>query len=142
MQNAIMANLLIIYGTTDGHTRKVAHRMADMVAALGAHVTTREAKKAMDLRASEYDAVIIAASLHARGYQRGVRKWIDRNVQALRLRPTMFVSVCLAVMEKDPAARHEANAIAERFVMQHAWRPNEIELVAGALPYTRYGWLK
>ena len=137
-----MTSVLIIYGTTDGHTRKVAHRMADMVAELGIRVTTREAKKARDVRADAYDAVIITASLHARGYQHGVTRWIEANVDALRTRPTAFVSVCLAILEKDPVARHEANAIAERFVMQHSWRPNEIQVVAGALAYTRYGWLK
>ena len=137
-----MHGILVIYGTTDGHTRKVAHRMADMIAEQGIPVITREARRARDLKAGDFEAVIIAASLHARGYQRGVKHWIERNVEALRSRPTMFVSVCLAILEKDPAARHEASAIAEHFVMEHGWKPSEIQVIAGALAYTRYGWLK
>jgi menaquinone-dependent protoporphyrinogen oxidase len=137
-----MQGILIVYGTTDGHTRKIAHRIADMVADLGCPVVTRDARKSRHVNAGDFEAVIIAASLHARGYQRPVTRWIEDNADALRTRPTLFISVCLAILEKDPAVRHEAGAIAERFVLRHGWRPSEIQVVAGALPYTRYGWLK
>jgi menaquinone-dependent protoporphyrinogen oxidase len=136
-----MSRILIVYGTSHGQTRKIAYRMADMVAALGVNPVTREAGRAGELHAADYDAAIILASLHAGGYQRGVTRWIEANAPALRTRPTAFVSVCLAILEKDPAARHQAAAIAEQFVLRHAWRPGEIRIVAGALPYTRYGWL-
>jgi menaquinone-dependent protoporphyrinogen oxidase len=52
------------------------------------------------------------------------------------------VSVCLGVLQNDPAVDRALDAIAERFFARTQWRPTERKVVAGALMYTKYGWWK
>jgi menaquinone-dependent protoporphyrinogen oxidase len=56
--------------------------------------------------------------------------------------PTAFLSVCLAVLEKGTGPREEILRIMRRFLDRCGWRPTITKMVAGAVPYTRYGWLK
>ena len=52
------------------------------------------------------------------------------------------MSVCLGVLQKDPKVQQDLQAILDRFVARTGWRPTVVKLVAGALPYTRYGWVQ
>jgi menaquinone-dependent protoporphyrinogen oxidase len=56
--------------------------------------------------------------------------------------PTAFLSVCLAVVERGTKPRQEILRIMRRFFDRGGWRPTMTKMVAGALPYTKYGWLK
>jgi len=52
------------------------------------------------------------------------------------------VSVCLGVLQQDVRVIRELDEIVERFGIDTGWSPERVKIVAGALPYTRYGWLK
>ena len=136
-----MTNILVIYGTTDGHTRKVAHRLAIMLRAYDADVDVVEAGHA-DVNAQFYDAVVVCASVHGGGYQRAVRKWVRENATVLSVKRTAFVSVCLGVLQQDPKVDRELDAILERFFQSTGWQPARVKKVAGALLYRQYGFLK
>src|SRR5438045_707893 len=87
---------LVVYGTTNGHTRKVASALASALQVEGAHVDLIQADRhAREVGPDHYDAVIVAASVHAGGYQRGVRQWVATHAAALTARPSAFISVCL-----------------------------------------------
>lgn len=138
-----MTRVLIVYGTTDGHTRKIAGAFADTLEQHGiaAHVLCADARS-IAAGPEGYDAVVVAASLHARGYQRHVRIWITRHAAELNRVPGMFLSVCLGVLNPDPAVQRDVRDIPRLMLEASGWRPERINVVAGALPYTRYGWLK
>ena len=89
-----------------------------------------------------YDAVIVAASVHTGAYQPEVRQWVHEHSPALADMPTAFISVCLGVLQPDPAVQKEVKATIDRFLTSTGWRPTAIKSVAGAVLYTRYGWLK
>ena len=55
--------------------------------------------------------------------------------------PTLFFSVGLAVVSKMGDGRAQTMRIVEKLVAETGWRPGRVELVAGALPYTRYNFL-
>jgi menaquinone-dependent protoporphyrinogen oxidase len=136
-----MSRLLILYGTTDGHTARIADFLAGELRSLGAFVDVIEARTASpDPR--EYDGVIVAASLHARGYQRPVVRWARAHAADLRKMPSVFLSVCLSVLQKEPEVRRDLAAIVKNIEDRTGWRPLPVKHVAGALLYTRYGWLK
>src|SRR4029077_14384103 len=59
-----MARVLIVYGTTDGHTAKVAGRMGQMLTAAGVASTAVVHPKGSFPWPDDYDAVIVAASVH------------------------------------------------------------------------------
>jgi menaquinone-dependent protoporphyrinogen oxidase len=92
--------------------------------------------------ARDYDAVVVAASVHAGGYQSAVRKWVEANADALNQRPTAFVSVCLAVIQQDARVQQQVSATIERFTNACGWRPTVTKPVAGALLYRDYNWIK
>jgi menaquinone-dependent protoporphyrinogen oxidase len=138
-----MNHILIVYGTTDGHTRKVAQVLAEDLRANFCSVDIVDAAGPLwRLSPESYDGVIVAASVHIGDYQRSVARWVRQYAEALSTRPTAFLSVCLAVLEKDPNASREISRIRDRFLARCGWRPTITMLVAGALLYTQYGWLK
>ena len=139
-----MTNILIVYGTTDGHTRKIAQVLAEDLRANLCCVDIRDAGAAVwhQLSPERYDGVIIAASVHIGDYQRTVARWVRVHAPMLNTMPTAFLSVCLAVIEKNPAAQQEIRRIMNRFLARCGWQPTITKLIAGALLYTHYGWLK
>jgi menaquinone-dependent protoporphyrinogen oxidase len=138
-----MTHILIVYGTTDGHTRKVAQVIAENLRAQRCSVDVVDAAGMLRrLSPESYDGVIVAASVHIGDYQRTVANWVRTHAQMLNLLPTAFLSVCLAVLEQGTKPRQEVLRIMRRFLERCGWRPTITKMVAGALPYTRYGWLK
>jgi menaquinone-dependent protoporphyrinogen oxidase len=136
-----MSRLLILYGTTDGHTARVARLLAGELRWYGATVDVLDARTS-NPQPSDYAGVLIAASVHRGGYQRAVVRWVRAHAEALRGKPSAFLSVCLAVLQKDLKVQRELGGIINRFEARTGWKPSRVKIVAGALPYTRYGWLK
>jgi menaquinone-dependent protoporphyrinogen oxidase len=136
-----MTRILVIYGSTDGHTFKVATALADTLRAQVGEVDVVNAANS-PRSADGYDAVVVAASVHAGAYQRSVHKWVEQNVTGLNGRPGAFVSVCLAVLNPAPNAQQQVAATVERFVMTTGWKPALTKAVAGALLYRNYNWIK
>ena len=134
--------ILVFYGTTDGHTAKVANAIAAALRAHDADVDLANAAGTWDPDPRDYAAVIVAASVHAGTYQRPVRRWARAHAAALDSRPTAFVSVCLAALKRTDQVNRDLAAIFGRFTAETTWRPKETKVVAGSLKYTKYGWFK
>ena len=135
-----MSRILVLYGTTDGHTAKIARAFADTLRTRGADVDLVHAGTS-DPRPEEYEGVVVAASVHVGGYQRAVRRWVRAHARALAEKPTAFVSVCLGVLERNASTQRELKAIIDRFLARTGWRPTVTKVVAGALLYTQYNWI-
>ncbi len=138
-----MIRVLILYGTTDGHTRKVSRFVAVELQAMGILADVVDVEGAASgLSPEAYDGVIVAASVHAGGYQRPVLRWVRTHAAILQARQTAFLSVCLAVLQSDPKVRLELEKIEGRFVAEAGWQPAILKPVAGAILYTRYNLVK
>jgi menaquinone-dependent protoporphyrinogen oxidase len=138
-----MANVLIVYGTTEGQTAKVAQHIGDVGRRLGHDVDVLHAPEVTeDAVANRYDAVIVGASVHEGRYQRAVRNFVERNKELLASRPSAFFSVSLAAASRNPAERAHVERIAADFETRTNWRPSHTVSFAGALRYTQYSWLK
>ena len=136
-----MARILVLYGTTEGQTAKIAAAIAGTLRGLGCYTDIVEAGP-LDPDPRLYDGVIVAASVHVGSFQKPVLRWVRAHADRLASRPTAFVPVCLAVLGKGPKAAAEVQAIVERFQAQSCWRPSTTRAVAGALLYTRYNFFK
>jgi menaquinone-dependent protoporphyrinogen oxidase len=136
-----MTDFLVIYGTTDGQTAKIADALARDLRSLGATVDVVDAASSPPSPAG-YRATVVAASVHAGGYQSAVVRWLQRHRALLSDRPAAFVSVCLGVLQHDAAVDVELEAIMSRLFAKTAWTPRIRKIVAGALPYTRYNLFK
>ena len=138
-----MSRILIFFGTTDGHTAKVAHALGENLQNAGATVNIVDSGAGhTDPRPMDYDAVIVAASIHISAYQHSVSRWIRAHNRDLNGMPTAFLSVCLGVLQPEPEVQKELTRIMEKWFASVGWRPTVSRSVAGALPYSRYGWLK
>ena len=132
-----MNRVLVLYGTTEGHTEMIATAIGNTLTAQGFDVDIIQAGT-IDPRPIDYDGVIVAASVHRGGYQMAVARWISAHVDELRSRPTAFVSACLSVLQHDPKVTAELDAIVHRFIDPLGWQPTVIKPVAGALVYSKY----
>ena len=137
-----MSRILILYGTTDGHTHSIADAIGRALQVGGVQVDVVKAgtfEPVMEL----YDAVIVAASVHAGKYQKPVVDWASAHAAELNARPTAFVSVSLGILQKsDPRVMADIEANVRQFLTTTGWQPSAIQQVAGALLYTRYNFLK
>lgn len=146
-----MANVLIVYGTTEGQTAKIAQHIADAGRRLGHHVDVAHAP---DLDAdgtgiagsaaglAAYDAAIVGASVHEGHYQRAVAEFVERHRGWLSERPSAFFSVSMAAASRIPEEVAEVGRIIAAFTQDNGWVPTMTESFAGALKYTQYNWLK
>jgi menaquinone-dependent protoporphyrinogen oxidase len=134
-----MAKLLIVYGTTEGHTARIARRMADIVEELGHEVDLRDSKDLRDRRLEDrWDAILVGGSVHAGEHQSSLREFARRNRELLEARPSAFFSVSLTAAEPDEDSRRETRAAVDRFAVETGWRPDRVEPIAGALVYSQY----
>lgn len=133
--------ILIIYGTVEGQTRKIARAMGDHFQFLG-HVVT--CCSAIDEPPSPegFDRIIIGGPVHAGNYPGALRHYAVEHRLQLNAIPSAFFSVCLHVVTGTEEARKEARAVAEEFVATCEWIPRHIEVIAGALKYTQYDFFK
>jgi menaquinone-dependent protoporphyrinogen IX oxidase len=101
-EEALM-RVLIVYGTTEGHTRELAGFMAHLLTQ-GGHEGQISDSNAPDQQLSpgDYDAVIIAASLHVGQYQATVVDFVRRHHEELNMMPSAFVSVSLSAAGVNP----------------------------------------
>lgn len=135
--------LLIVYGTTEGQTRKIAQFVADDLAQRGYQtllVNAIDVTTAADPRG--FDAVIIAASLHAGRYQSGVVHFVSKYLAAINARPNAFLSVSLAAASDDEDDALGLERCVTEFSQQTGWRPQRIHHIAGAFRYTSYDFFK
>jgi len=81
-----MARILVFFGTTNGHTAKIAQAIADTLRKAGNDVDILEAGTEWP-EPEDYAAIVVAASVHAGGYQPPVRRWVRANATTLNGRP-------------------------------------------------------
>ncbi len=137
-----MATVLVVYSTHDGQTRKIAERIATVLRVRRHVVELLDAARApRTLDLARFQAVFIGSPLHAKGYLAPVVRFVREHKTALARVPTLFFSVGLAVLSKVHDGRAQTMVIVDKLLAETGWRPRRIELVAGALPYTRYNFL-
>jgi len=143
--------LLLLYGTTEGQTQKVARFMAEHLAEQGHQTLLLNAMEASasngsakngTLAAQGIDRVIIAASLHAGRYQSPVIHFVREHLSEINARPNAFISVSLAAASHDDDDIDGLKQCIAEFTHQTGWTPQRIHHVAGAFRYTSYDFLK
>jgi menaquinone-dependent protoporphyrinogen oxidase len=134
-----MTRILVVYGTTEGQTRKVATQLAIAFRGAGAKADVFQASRKTP-GPDDYTAVIVAASLHAGRYQRPVQTWIRRHASQLRGKHAAFLSVSLMAADSSQSARKAVSDLMQKFVESCGWEAARLKSVAGALLYTKYGW--
>lgn len=134
--------LLLVYGTTEGQTQKIAGFVADHLAHLGHQAEIVNAIDETTADPRKFDAVIIAASLHAGRYQSAIIHFVSKHLAALSARLNAFLSVSLAAASNDEDDVQGLEQCVIHFTQQTGWTPQRTHHVAGAFRYSSYDFLK
>ena len=136
-----MSTILILYGTTEGHTLAIAERIAEVARERGHRVEVRNGQLVgPGFSFAGYDAAIVGASIHAGKHEGYILDLIRAHRDELADIPTAFFSVSLAA--GTPGDAEQARLYAEEFQRATGWHPGEVRTFGGALLYTQYGWPK
>jgi menaquinone-dependent protoporphyrinogen oxidase len=135
-----MADVLVLYASTHGHTAKVAARIADGLRAEGVdEVDVRDgAADAGTLEPGPYDALIAGGSLHAGHHQKELVDWVKSHRAAFADRPSAFFSVSLTAADDSDEAREATQRCIDDFLAETEWTPARSVAIAGALQYREY----
>ena len=134
-------NVLIVYGTTEGQTRKIAERTAAHIRERGHQVELRDSAAHMpDSDLDTFRAFIVAASVHQERHQDTVINFVIAHHELLNIRPSAFISVSLSAVLEDERA--EAQRYVDRFGTVTGWKPRVTLLLGGALRFANYDYFQ
>lgn len=137
-----MTDLLVVFASFEGQTRKIAKAIADEARIRGYTVDLQEASGLPDdFSVSPYRAVIVAAPIHQEHYPRSVGHFICTHRAEMATKHSAFVSVSLSIIGNGDD-QEDARLCAEHFLDTVDWQPTETKHVAGALRYLEYNWLR
>tara|TARA_Y100001970_G_scaffold131830_1_gene162594 strand:- start:815 stop:1342 length:528 start_codon:yes stop_codon:yes gene_type:complete len=133
-----MSDSLIIYSSTDGHTKTICERIKNF-----SHdkntikiISLYEAAKS-DL--SEFNKIIIGASIRYGRHSKELYKFIKLNKNILDKKESIFFSVNV-VARKPEKNSPDTNPYIKKFLKISKWKPKKIGVFAGRVDYPNYGF--
>ena len=137
-----MPGIAIVYASSYGHTAAIASRIAEELQVRGFRTDVFDAREQpKDLFLSRYDAVVIGGRVHGSKFPRSMKRFVRDHLGTLNRIPSAFYTVSLSMAGKDEAAKQEIRRITARFPAVLGWKPSQTATFAGALPYTKYGFI-
>jgi menaquinone-dependent protoporphyrinogen oxidase len=133
-----MSRILVVYSTTDGHTRHICERLQQVMAGQGDAVTVVALAQADGLDLAGFDKIVIGASIRYGKHQPQVASFIARHQALLESRPNAFFSVNI-VARKPEKNQPDTNPYLVKFLRQISWKPKLLAVFAGRLDYPSYG---
>lgn len=134
-----MSSILIVYSTTDGHTRTICERMRRVLLGQGHRATLVSVDVDPDVDPEPFDKIVIGASIRYGRHRPAVVDFIRRNQRVLDARPNAFFSVNIVARKPDKNSPG-TNPYLRKFLKRISWRPRELAVFAGKLEYPRYGF--
>jgi menaquinone-dependent protoporphyrinogen oxidase len=125
-----MASTLILYATVEGHTERIAQRIADVLRRDGHRVGVVPAGAELDV--SRHAGVIVGASVHYGHHPASLALLLRKHAAALAPCKSAFFSVSLGAKDR----------YATKFLRKAGWRPHLTAVFPGALQYSKYGPIK
>jgi menaquinone-dependent protoporphyrinogen oxidase len=134
-----MANILIMYSTTDGHTLEICQYLQQVIERNDNRVTLQSMDDESNVDMNPFDKIVLGASIRYGKHSKQVYEHIKKNVQVLDSKPNAFFSVNV-VARKPGKNQPETNPYLKKFLKQISWQPKELAVFAGKLDYPRYSY--
>ena len=133
-----MSSSLIIYASTDGHTKTISEYIANFSRDrnLVKVISLSEAEK-IDLY--KFDKIIIGASIRYGKHSKELYNFIKLNKNILDQKKCAFFSVNV-VARKPEKNTAETNPYINKFLKISKWKPNKINVFAGKVDYPNYNF--
>jgi menaquinone-dependent protoporphyrinogen oxidase len=132
-----MANILIAYSTTDGHTKRICEQLRQVIEEQAHKVTLAFINDEPDIGLDDFDTVVIGASIRYGKHSRQVYEFIRKNQHVLDSLPSAFFSVSV-VARKAERNQPETNPYLKKFLRQISWQPTNLAVFAGKIDYPIY----
>lgn len=137
-----MSSALVFYATREGQTAKVAERIGEHLEAAGLPVVVvnaAESAAVRDLDLDTFDLLVFGASMHAGGLESELVEFINGNATRISGKQRSFFLVLLSAAAEDANVRSAwLSDAAEKVTAQLQVDFGDIEMIAGALAYSKY----
>jgi menaquinone-dependent protoporphyrinogen oxidase len=134
-----MANILIAYSTTDGHTKKICERIKQIIEEQGHEATLAFIHDEPDIELDRFDKIVVGASIRYGKHRPQVYDFVRKSRQVLDSKPNAFFSVNV-VARKAEKNEPETNPYMKNFLRQISWHPQESAVFAGKINYPIYSF--
>ena len=133
-----MSSSLIIYSSTDGHTKTICKSITNFLNdGKLAKITSLEEATNIDL--TEFNKIIIGASIRYGKHSKQLYKFIELNKNILDQKQSIFFSVNV-VARKPEKNTADTNPYIKKFLKISKWKPKKIGVFAGKVDYPNYGF--
>ena len=133
-----MSVSLIIYSSTDGHTKTICERIKSFLNEVNETKIT-SLDEAIKLDLSEFNKIIIGASIRYGRHSNELYKFIEINKNILDQKESIFFSVNV-VARKPEKNSPDTNPYIKKFLKISKWKPKKIGVFAGKVDYPKYGF--
>ena len=131
--------ILIIYSSTDGHTKKICEVIKENLINKGElHLTSIENVSKTNVQF--YDYIIIGASIRYGKHNRKVFDFIEKNLNIIEEKKNAFFSVNV-VARKNEKNTPETNPYIKKFLSKTRWKPKKLGVFAGKVDYPNYSFI-
>lgn len=126
-----MARILLLFASSYGHTRDIAWAIDRELRRRG------HAVDLVDVRhdppgPADYDVVVIGSRVQFSRHAPAIRRYVERNREALERIPTAFFSVSMSAASREP------NPYLQEFIERTGWTPGRTIELGGGLAYRQY----
>jgi len=135
-----MAKVLIIYSSTDGHTKEICKRLQQIIENQNNQVTLVSVNDENTINLNSFDKIVIGASIRYGKHSKKIYEFIKENQQVLDCKCNAFFSVS-AVARKPEKSKPGTNPYLQKFLKKISWRPNKLAVFAGKIEYQKYSFL-
>jgi len=133
-----MHHTLIIYSSTDGHTKTICERILNYLNNK-TEVKIMSLDEATKFDLSTFNQIIIGASIRYGKHSKKLYKFISLNKNLLDQKQSIFFSVNV-VARKSEKNTPETNPYIKKFLKISNWKPKKIGVFAGRVDYPSYGF--
>ena len=136
-----MSKYLIVYGTKEGQTAKIANKIGDVVRERGFQVDIYDARKVPStFQFDGYTGALVGSSIHMLQWSSPAIRFARRYKHQLDKIPSAFFSVSLTAAGATAEERAKLDPYVQKFIDKSGWHPQTVENFAGSLAYTKYGF--
>jgi len=135
-----MENILIVYSTCDGHTKKICERIQSVSEKFGHKVKLVSIDDSLLVDLFEFDKIVVGASIRYGKHNRKVFEFVAQNEKQLKDKSSAFFSVNV-VARKPNKNTPDNNPYLKKFLSQVSWRPDQVAVFAGKIDYQKYRFL-
>ena len=134
-----MSQIILLYSTTDGHTREICRFLKQEIEQSGHRVTLTCIDDDPAVELNDFEKIVIGASIRYGKHSKKAINFIKTNTPQLEQKPNAFFSVNV-VARKAEKNQPDTNPYLKKFLAGITWKPRELGVFAGKIDYPKYSF--